>query len=129
MIGAITAALLVWAVAALGLGIELRSPVFDGSGTSFEIGPATVGMVAMIASLSGWALLAALERITRHAARIWTALAVLVLAASLSMPLGGVGLDSAHRTALVAMHLAVAAVLIASLPSAALRARAAGVGR
>ncbi len=40
----------------------------------------------MIASLLGWLLLALLERSTPHARLIWTAIALVALAASLALP-------------------------------------------
>ena len=57
-------------------------------------------------------MLAALERLTPHARLIWLVLALVGLAASLSMPLGGTGVSSGNRAVLVLMHVAVAAVLI-----------------
>src|SRR5438093_12556193 len=85
--GAVVAALGVWVVAELALGLQLRSPAFARSGDSFEIGPATIALTALLLSLAGWALMAVLERFTVRAARIWLVIAVLALVASLSGPL------------------------------------------
>ena len=57
-------------------------------------------------------MLAALERLTPHARRIWLVVALVGLAASLAMPLSGTGVSSENRAVLVLMHVAVAAVLV-----------------
>ncbi|MDU0302901.1 DUF6069 family protein [Streptomyces sp. PAL114] len=86
----------------------------DGEET-LDLGAAPVAVVALLASLAGWALLAALERFgVRRARAVWTGVAVAVLTVSF-LPLTGDGMDTATRTALALMHLAVAAVLIPGL--------------
>lgn len=62
-------------------------------------------------SLLGWGTRAVLDRITRHAARVWTVLAGLVLAVSF-LPLLSVGASGGTRAVLALMHIAVAAILI-----------------
>jgi hypothetical protein len=104
-------ALVVWAVAELGFGIDLRSPA-NGSEASWDVNPAVVVATSGVASLAAWGLLALLERLTAHPRTVWTAIAVLALLISLGGPLSGTGVTGANRVALALMHLAVAAVLI-----------------
>ncbi|MEW2611212.1 DUF6069 family protein [Streptomyces sp. NPDC047880] len=100
---------LVWLVADPLLGHPLR--IVDGART-LDIGAGPVAVVALLVSLSGWGLLAALERFgVRHARPIWTAVACAVLALSF-LPFTGDGMDGGTRASLALMHLAVAAVLI-----------------
>lgn len=109
---AVAAAAAVWALAVPALGIHLL--VRFGGGSPQTVGGGLVAGAALAASLSGWALLALLERRTRRARAIWTAAAIVVTAASLSLPLSA-GVTAAATTALILMHLAVAAVLIPAL--------------
>ncbi|MFI2379731.1 DUF6069 family protein [Streptomyces sp. NPDC018964] len=75
--------------------------------------------------LSGWGLLAVLERSgVRRARAVWTGIAGVVLTVSF-LPLTGDGMDGGTRAALALMHLAVAAVLIPGLGG---RPREAGTG-
>jgi len=78
------------------------------------VGPVAVAATALIAGLAGWAALALLERFTRHARVIWTALAIVVLAVSLLGPLNGV--DATTKAALLGLHTVVGVVLIVGLP-------------
>ncbi|MEU9225605.1 DUF6069 family protein [Streptomyces massasporeus] len=108
----VLAPVLVWLVADPLLGHRPR--IADGEKT-LDIGAAPVAVVALFASLSGWGLLAALERFgARRAHAIWTAVAGAVLAVSF-LPLLGDGMDGGTRASLALMHLAVAAVLIPGL--------------
>ncbi|NGN68593.1 hypothetical protein G5C51_32455 [Streptomyces sp. A7024] len=112
---AVLAPVLVWLAADPVLGHRLR--IADGDRT-LDLGLAPVLMVALLAALAGWGLLAALERFgIRRARAIWTAVAGAVLAVSF-LPLTGDGMDGGTRAALVLMHLAVAAVLIPGLRTA-----------
>ncbi|MBT3165557.1 hypothetical protein HTV80_20965 [Streptomyces sp. Vc74B-19] len=109
---AVLAPVALWAVTDLLLGRPLR--ITDGEET-LDLGAAPVAVVALLASLAGWALLAALERFgVRRARAVWTGVAVAVLTVSF-LPLTGDGMDTGTRTALALMHLAVAAVLIPGL--------------
>ncbi|MGP4086711.1 DUF6069 family protein [Streptomyces sp. KR55] len=109
---AVLAPVLVWLVADPVLGHRLR--IIDGEQT-LDIGAAPVVLVALLAALAGWGLLAALERFgVRRARAVWTGVAVAVLAMSF-LPLTGDGMDGGTRAALALMHLAVAAVLIPGL--------------
>lgn len=108
----VLAPVLVWLVTDPLLGHRLT--IDDGEETlGMTAGP--VAVVALLASLAGWALLAALERFgPRHARAVWAVTAGAVLAASF-LPLTGDGMDAGTRAALALMHLAVAAVLIPGL--------------
>lgn len=109
---AVLAPVLVWLVADPLLGHRLR--IADGE-QALDIGALPVAVVALLASLAGWGLLAALERFgVRRARAVWTGLAGAVLAVSF-LPLTGDGMDGGTRAALALMHLAVAAVLILGL--------------
>ncbi|GGU44769.1 hypothetical protein GCM10010244_83460 [Streptomyces coeruleorubidus] len=106
------APVLVWLVADPLLGHRLR--IADGEQT-LHIGAVSVALVALLASLSGWGLLAALERFgVRRARAIWTSVAGAVLAFSF-LPFIGDGMDGGTRVSLALMHVAVAAVLVLGL--------------
>ncbi|ANB10531.1 hypothetical protein SAM40697_6578 [Streptomyces ambofaciens] len=119
---AVLAPVLVWLVADPLLGHRLQ--IADGDQT-LDISAAPVAVVALLASLSGWGLLTALERFgVRRAHAIWTGVAGTVLAVSF-LPFTGDGMDGGSRVSLALMHLAVAAVLIPGLGS---RSSGAGAG-
>jgi hypothetical protein len=109
---AVLAAESVWLLAEFAFGINLQAPAGTGYPEPVDVGPLTVALASVVLSLVGWAILAVLERLTSGARRIWLALALVGLAASLGMPLSGIGIGLASRAALVLMHLAVAAVVI-----------------
>ncbi|MDQ0913447.1 multidrug transporter EmrE-like cation transporter [Streptomyces canus] len=118
---AVLAPVLVWLVADPLLGHRLR--ITDGEQT-LDIGAVPVGVLALLASLSGWGLLAALERFgARRVRAIWTGVAGAVLAVSF-LPFIGDGMDSGTRVSLALMHLAVAAVLVPGLGGRSPRSRA-----
>ncbi|MFC8779053.1 DUF6069 family protein [Streptomyces nigra] len=109
---AVLAPVLVRLVADPLLGHRLR--ITDGDRT-LDIGAGPIVFVALLASLAGWALLAALERsAVRRARAVWTGAAVAVLVLSF-LPLTGEGMDAGTRATLALMHMAVAAVLIPGL--------------
>ncbi|MGC0374773.1 DUF6069 family protein [Streptomyces sp. SAI-229] len=115
---AVLAPVLVWLVTDPLLGHRLR--IVDGERT-LDIGAVPVAVVALLASLSGWGLLAVLERSgVRRARAVWTGIAGAVLAVSF-LPLTGDGMDGGTRAALALMHLAVAAVLVPGLTGRAFR--------
>jgi hypothetical protein len=111
--GAVLAALAVWTSAVPLLGVNLL--VRPGGGTTQHVGPGSVVIASVIASLLGWTVLALLEHRTSHARAIWTALAVVAVLLSLGAPLTA-GVTTAAALTLTLMHLAVAAVLITVLP-------------
>jgi hypothetical protein len=119
--GAVIAAVAVWVVEVPILGLHLN--IRFGSGAAQTIGIGFVVGATFFASLLGWGLLAMLERRTARALPIWTAVAVVVLLVSLSLPLIA-GIATSTKVALVAMHLAAAAVLIPILRSGSSASRA-----
>ncbi|MFD0315175.1 DUF6069 family protein [Streptomyces flavalbus] len=103
---------LIWLTADPLLGHRLR--ITNGDET-LTITAAPVALVALLASLAAWALLAALERtVPHHAHRIWTGASCAVLAVS-SLPFLGDGMNPGTRAALALMHVTVAAVLLLGL--------------
>jgi hypothetical protein len=96
-------------IAVPGLGVVLRTRF--GHAAPGTVGVEFVVTAALAGSLLGWGLLALLERHTERAHTIWACAAVVVLLASLSLPLTAATTTSA-TVALVMMHLTVAAVLI-----------------
>ncbi|MGR6913801.1 DUF6069 family protein [[Actinomadura] parvosata] len=114
VIGAPVAALAGWGLAVPVGGADLTARM--GAGTEPQaVGPVAVVVASLLAGLAGWALLAVLERFTPRAARIWTIVALIVLALSLLGPLGSAA-GLAATLVLTAMHLAVGAVLVNGLP-------------
>ncbi len=111
-------ALVVWAAAVPLLGVQLlvRTP---GTSSTQAIGAGFVLAVSLLASLLGWGLLAALERLTQRAATIWTVAAGVVLLLSLAGPLTA-AVTTGGKLTLVLLHLGVAAVLIPLLRRTAL---------
>jgi multidrug transporter EmrE-like cation transporter len=109
---AVLAPVLVWLVADPLFGHRLR--IADGEQT-LDVDAVPVAVVALLASLSGWGLLAALERFgARRARAVWTGVAGAVLAVSF-LPFIGDGMDGGTGVSLALMHLVVAAVLILGL--------------
>lgn len=113
---AVAVPVMMW-LAAQVMGVELRSPAF-GAEPVRAIGAGQVLLVSAAAVLAGWALLAGLERVTRHGRLIWRITAVAVLALSLGGPLSGTGISAATRVTLVLMHVSLAVVLVPLLPRA-----------
>lgn len=111
VVGAVSAALAVWAVSGPMLGNDLL--VQPGSASPQTVGLGAVVGSSLIASLLGWALLAVLERFTSRATTVWTAVAIVVLVLSLAGPFTA-GTTTAAIATLALMHLAVGAVLIPS---------------
>jgi hypothetical protein len=103
------AAALVWAGARV-LGVDLA--VHSGSGTR-AIGLVSVIVTATVVTLAAGGLLRVLERRTAGAGRLWTVVALAVLAGSLAGPAGAVTLSAG--LALAAMHLVVGAAVIIGL--------------
>jgi hypothetical protein len=102
--------LAVWTVGRLaGADYVLRDP--SGSVT---IDPVVTAVVTLVASLLGWGALALLERLTRHAARIWVGTASIVVIASM-VPIFLVDAAPGTQVALFFVHLAVAVLVPALL--------------
>ena len=87
-------------------------PVATVGNDEQAIGFVPVIVVTALAGLSAWGLLALLERRSAHAATAWTAIAVVVLAVSLTGPLGN-GVDTASKLVLACLHLGAALPVIA----------------
>ena len=105
----VVAAAVVWVVGEPLLGNDL---VVEQPGQPpLDLGLAAFTTITLGASLAGWAALALLERITRHAPRIWTALAILVLAVSY-LPFIPAEMSTGSAVVLGLVHLAVGGVLI-----------------
>ena len=118
---AVAAPVLIWLVTDPLLGHRLS--ISDGDRT-LGLGAGPVTFAALLASLAGWGLPAALERVgVRRALAVWTGVAAAVLAVSF-LPLTGDGMDGGTRAALALMHAAVAAGLIPGLPGRAVDAEA-----
>jgi hypothetical protein len=110
--GGALAAVVAWTAEVPLLGIHLN--VRFGAGHLETIAVGQVIGVAVIASLLGWLLLALLERSTPHARLIWTAIALVALAASLALPLAA-ATTGAAVAGLIVMHLTVGAVVIPAM--------------
>jgi len=108
---AVLAPLAIWAVAVPVAGLDLTATPIGGTAT--PVGAFAVVAGALCAGLSGWALLAVLERRAARPRRTWTVIALVVLALSLATPIAGA--TGASMPVLLSMHLAVGAVLIALL--------------
>jgi len=111
--GAVLAPVLLW-LAAEVLAIELIVDPRNGQPLTV-VGVTLVVVFALGSALLGWLTLALLERFTRRALAVWTALALAVLVLSFT-PILTAGASLATKLVLAAMHLAVAAVLIPLLP-------------
>ena len=125
---AVLAALAVWGISELVLGVDVRQPAF-GPGVPQDLTAGPVVVASLVAGLAAWLVLALLERLTRHARAAWVALATLVLAASLGAPLSGRGIDGESRLVLALLHLTVGALLIVVLARTSPPARSAAPRR
>jgi hypothetical protein len=124
----VLAALAVWGISELVLGVDVRQPAF-GPGVPQDLTAGPVVVASLVAGLAAWLVLALLERLTRHARAAWVALATLVLAASLGAPLSGRGIDGESRLVLALLHLTVGALLIVVLARTSPPARSAAPRR
>ncbi|OZM79771.1 DUF6069 family protein [Pseudonocardia sp. MH-G8] len=102
--------LVVWAVGRLAGADYVLS---DPSG-SVIIDPVVTAVVTLVAALLGWGTLALLERLTRHAARIWVTTASIVVIASM-VPIFLIDATPGTQVALFFVHLAVAVLVPALL--------------
>jgi hypothetical protein len=110
--GGILAAALAWTAEVPLLGIHLNFRF--GTGHIQTIPAGQVIGVTLAAALLGWLLLAFLERRTRRARFLWTAIALAALAASLALPLAA-ATTTAATAALIVMHLTVGAAVIPAM--------------
>ena len=108
--GALLATGAVWLVGhALGVTFQVAT---GGHPQTFTL-PFLLGFTLQVA-LAGWVTLAVLERCTRHAMGIWTALGVTVLALSFA-PIAIAGASAPTKAALSLIHLSVAGVLLVTM--------------
>ena len=108
--GGALAAVAVWIIEVPLLGIHLI--IRFGAGHVETIGIGQIIGVSLAVSLLGWLLLAILESRTAHARLAWTSIAVVAAVASLALPLSAATTTTAASTALIVMHIAVAAAVI-----------------
>jgi hypothetical protein len=110
--GGALAAVAVWIIEVplIGVGLSIRF----GGGHPRTIGIGPVIGVSLTASLLGWLLLAVLDNRTPRARAAWTSAALVLLAASLALPLTA-ATTTAATAGLILMHAAVAAVVIPSM--------------
>lgn len=111
-VGGALAAALTWLAEVPLLGIHLTFRFGTGHIQTISLGQ-VIG-VALAASLLGWLLLALMERRTPRARPLWTAIALIALAASLALPLTA-ATTTAATAGLIAMHLAVGSAVIPAL--------------
>ncbi len=112
VLGATAAAVAIWVVATAA-GAELT--VSFGPGQPIQkITVVNVVVAALVGSLAGWGLLGLLRRFTARARTVWTVTAIVAVLVSLAGPLSAIA-SAGTKASLVAMHLAVATVLIAVL--------------
>jgi hypothetical protein len=109
---AAAAAIVVYAVAVPLLGLDVRVPAGPGSADTVGLGWEPVIVTAVAAALAGWGLLAVLERFTRRARAVWTAVAVAVYLLTLPyLP----SFSATERVVLALIHTALAVVLVVGL--------------
>jgi len=112
VLGATAAAVAIWAVATAA-GAELT--VSFGPGQPIQkVTVVNVVVAALVGSLAGWGLLALLHRFTANPRAVWTVIAIVVALVSLGGPLSATA-SAGTKVSLVAMHLAVATVVIVGL--------------
>jgi hypothetical protein len=119
--GAVLSTVVLWTVAAL-LDIDMVVDPNNGRPPG-EIALPFAAAMTLVVSLLGWGARAVLDRLTAHAARIWTVAAAVVLVASF-LPVAAVGASGGTKTILALAHLAVAAVLVPVLGRRTARAYA-----
>jgi hypothetical protein len=111
IVGAAVVALAIWVIAVPIAGLDLTV----GSGaTARTVGPVPVVVVALVAGVLAWALLALLGKRSRHGRRAWRVTAWTLLTLSLLGPVT-MGATAGVVVSLVAMHLAVGTTLILGL--------------
>ncbi|MGB2570100.1 DUF6069 family protein [Micromonospora citrea] len=113
---AVLAPAVIWAIGAMaGVDYTVENP----GQPAFVVGLVPVLIFALGSALVGWLGLVVLERLTRRrAAVIWTTLAVALTLLSF-VPVLATEASTGAKVALSVIHLAVAAPLIALLPTRA----------
>lgn len=110
ILAAAAGALLLWTAAAPLAGIDLT---VDQAGTPLTIGPALIALASLVVGFAAWGLLALLEKFTARSGMIWSVIAAVVLAFSLTGPLAAT--TTAAMLVLMGMHVVTGGVLIAGL--------------
>ena len=113
-VGGAAAAAIAWAIEVPLMGIRL-SIRFGGAHPQTVAAAQVIG-VALAAGLIGWLLLAVLDRRASSPRATWTGIALLVLAASLALPLAAATTTSA-AIGLIVLHLVVGAAVIPGMAS------------
>ncbi|TDD87191.1 hypothetical protein E1293_08375 [Actinomadura darangshiensis] len=109
--GAVAAALVLWVLTGPVAGLD---PSAETGGKTAEVGAGAVIAGSLIAGLAAWGLLALLERMVARPGRVWTVIAAVALALSMTGPLGSAA-DGTSMAILAGMHLIVAVILIPGL--------------
>jgi len=107
--GGAAAAAIAWVIEVPLLGVHLTVRFGAMHPQTVALWQAVV--TALVAALLGWLLLAVLGRRTARARAAWTGISVLVLAASLALPLTAATTASA-AAGLAVLHLAVGVAVI-----------------
>jgi hypothetical protein len=121
VVSAPVAAGALWAVEVPLLGARLGVR-FPHGGAQVIAGGPVVG-ASLVAALAGWALVALIATRSGHGRRLWTTVAVAVLAVSLILPLAS-AITAVAAICLIGLHLAVGAAVIPQM-----RATMGGSGR
>jgi hypothetical protein len=116
--GGALAATVAWSVEVPLGGTKLRIS-FGGAHAQTVVLGEVIG-AALIAGLLGWLLLVVIDWLTPDSRIVWTSLAVIVLGASLVLPLTAATTPSAAVN-LIVLHLVVAAVVIPGMAFTARR--------
>jgi hypothetical protein len=116
VITAPTATAALWAIEVPAAGARLG--VHFGPSSTQVIGIGPILAASVLAGLAGWATLELLERRAVNPRRTWSVLAVVVLVASLALPLT-TALSATAMIAVIALHLTVGATLIPQLRATA----------
>jgi hypothetical protein len=111
VLAATASAVAIWAIASAA-GAELTVN-YPGQPIQ-KITIVSVVIAALVGSLAGWGLLALLRRFTTKARATWTVIAIVAALLSLAGPLSAIA-SAGTKASLVAMHLAVATVMIVGL--------------
>ncbi|HET6302992.1 DUF6069 family protein [Microbacterium sp.] len=112
------AALVVWLIEVPVLGIELEA--VTGAGSPITVGAVVAAVIAGVAAIPAWLVLAAFEKWTRHPVRWFAITAAVFLVVSLAGPLGGTSPGAV--VGLAALHIVTAVTITSVL----LASRAAG---
>jgi Family of unknown function (DUF6069) len=116
--GGAVGAVIAWAIEVPLLGIRLGVR-FGGMHPQTVVAGQVIGG-ALVAGLLGWLLLAVLDRRAAHPGATWVAAALLVLAASLALPIAASTTTSA-AIGLIVLHMVVAAVVVPGMARTARR--------